>query len=345
MADRDYDVVLFGATGFTGGLTAEYLAEHADPGTRWALAGRRPPSSRMSAAGSAPSTPSCRCSAPTASDPASMRALAESTRVVITTVGPYIKYGEPLVAACAAAGTSYVDLTGEPEFVDLMWLRYHARGRADRGKAGPFAAGSTRSRTTWVRCLRSTSCPRVRRSGSRASSASAPTSPAAPSTPPSTSWAGCGRVRGSPASAARRSRGRRGGTVRTDLGRPHHDDSAGGWAVPSPTIDPQTVARSASALDRYGPDFTYSHYLVVKQPPDRDRPRARGGGGDRARAARADPQPAAEGRQGPRRGSVARAAREGVVQRPDGRLVRRQARRRRGQRRRPGLRRDLEDAF
>ena len=50
---------------------------------------------------------------------------AESTRVVITTVGPYILHGEPLVAACAAAGTDYVDLTGEPEFVDLMWLRYH----------------------------------------------------------------------------------------------------------------------------------------------------------------------------------------------------------------------------
>ena len=58
-------------------------------------------------------------------DPRSLRALAEATKVVITTVGPYIRYGEPLVAACAAAGTDYVDLTGEPEFVDRMWLRYH----------------------------------------------------------------------------------------------------------------------------------------------------------------------------------------------------------------------------
>ena len=58
-------------------------------------------------------------------DPASIRRLAESAKVVITTVGPYIHYGEPLVAACAAAGTDYVDLTGEPEFVDLMWLRHH----------------------------------------------------------------------------------------------------------------------------------------------------------------------------------------------------------------------------
>ena len=51
--------------------------------------------------------------------------MAEATKVVITTVGPYIRYGEPVVAACAAAGTDYVDLTGEPEFVDRMWLGYH----------------------------------------------------------------------------------------------------------------------------------------------------------------------------------------------------------------------------
>ena len=63
-------------------------------------------------------------------DPASIRAVAESAKVVITTVGPYIHYGEPLVEACAEAGTDYVDLTGEPEFVDEMWLRYHERAVA-----------------------------------------------------------------------------------------------------------------------------------------------------------------------------------------------------------------------
>ena len=66
-----------------------------------------------------------------------MRALAETASVVITTVGPYIEYGEPLVAACAEAGTDYVDLTGEPEFVDLMWLRYHERALVGRA-AGPL---------------------------------------------------------------------------------------------------------------------------------------------------------------------------------------------------------------
>ena len=60
-------------------------------------------------------------------DPGSLREIAVATKVVITTVGPYIRYGEPLVAACATAGTDYVDLTGEPEFVDRMWLEHHAR--------------------------------------------------------------------------------------------------------------------------------------------------------------------------------------------------------------------------
>ena len=54
---------------------------------------------------------------------------------MISTVGPYLQYGEPLVAACAAAGTDYVDLTGESEFVDLMYLRYHAAARGERRAA------------------------------------------------------------------------------------------------------------------------------------------------------------------------------------------------------------------
>ena len=66
--------------------------------------------------------------------------MAESTRVVITTVGPYINYGEPLVAACAEAGTDYTDLTGEPEFVDLMYVRHHARA-AETGARIVHACG------------------------------------------------------------------------------------------------------------------------------------------------------------------------------------------------------------
>src|SRR5437763_3863346 len=122
---RQHDVVLFGATGFTGGLTAEYLAANAGPETRWALAGRNQQKlegvvQRLGAEHSDVALLQADIG-----DRELVRRLAEATKVVITTVGPYINYGEPLVAACAAAGTDYVDLTGEPEFVDLMWLRYH----------------------------------------------------------------------------------------------------------------------------------------------------------------------------------------------------------------------------
>ncbi|HWD73780.1 MAG TPA: saccharopine dehydrogenase NADP-binding domain-containing protein, partial [Solirubrobacteraceae bacterium] len=126
MADRQYDVVVFGATGFTGALTAEYLSIHADEGTRWALAGRSRQKLEDVRRRLGPPSAELPLIEADVNDPASMRALAESTKVVITTVGPYINYGEPVVAACAAAGTDYVDLTGEPEFVDLMWLRHHA---------------------------------------------------------------------------------------------------------------------------------------------------------------------------------------------------------------------------
>ena len=106
MSDRAHDIVLFGATGFTGGLTAEYLARDAGD-ARVALAGRN----RAKLEGLDSGLPLLHADA---QEPDSLREMAESSRVVITTVGPYVTYGEPLVAACAEAGTDYVDLTGEP---------------------------------------------------------------------------------------------------------------------------------------------------------------------------------------------------------------------------------------
>ena len=129
MAEKQYDLVLFGATGFTGGLTAEYLAANAPEDLRWALVGRNPAkleAVRSRLAATSPAAPSPDLVEADAADRAALAKVAESTRVVITTVGPYALYGEPLVAACAAAGTDYVDLTGEPEFVDRMWCEHHA---------------------------------------------------------------------------------------------------------------------------------------------------------------------------------------------------------------------------
>lgn len=117
-ADRTrlYDIVVYGATGFVGRLTADYLARHAPEGTVVALAGRS--ASRVEAVRR--TLPSAAAQWPIveadAADEEALRALAESTRVVITTVGPYAKFGLPLAAACAVAGTDYVDLTGEVLF-------------------------------------------------------------------------------------------------------------------------------------------------------------------------------------------------------------------------------------
>ena len=121
---RDYDIALFGATGFVGELTADYLAQHAPAQARIAIAGRN--AAKLEALKTRLGRPELGVLVADVEDAASITALAQAARVVISTVGPYLHYGEPLVAACAAAGTDYVDLTGEPEFVDLMYLRYHA---------------------------------------------------------------------------------------------------------------------------------------------------------------------------------------------------------------------------
>jgi short subunit dehydrogenase-like uncharacterized protein len=123
-ADRDLDVVVFGATGFVGKLTAEYLAEHAPDGVKVGLAGRSEEKLARVKADLGKDWPTIVADS---SDPESMKALAERCRVVATTVGPYRKYGMPLVEACAAAGTDYIDLTGEPLFIRESIDRCHAR--------------------------------------------------------------------------------------------------------------------------------------------------------------------------------------------------------------------------
>ncbi len=115
--DRAHDIVLFGATGFVGRLVARYLAEHAPAGTRIAIAGRsrgRLLAVRNELGGRAAEWPLIVADS---QDSAAMRALAGETRVVATTVGPYAKYGMPLLGACASAGTHYADLTGEVLFI------------------------------------------------------------------------------------------------------------------------------------------------------------------------------------------------------------------------------------
>jgi short subunit dehydrogenase-like uncharacterized protein len=128
--ERDLDIVVFGATGFVGRLVAGHLAEHAPAGVRIGLAGRsteKLDAVRAALGGTAADWPLLLSDA---GDRASMDALAASTHVVISTVGPYLRYGMPLVEACAAAGTDYVDLTGEVLFVRDTLARCADQARA-----------------------------------------------------------------------------------------------------------------------------------------------------------------------------------------------------------------------
>ena len=123
-AQREYDLVLYGATGFVGKLTAGYLA-YAGGAARIALAGRS--AERVTAVRDTlgPAAQDWPVIVADASVPSTLDAMAAQTRVVITTVGPYLRYGMPLVAACAAAGTDYADLTGEAMFVRNSIDLYH----------------------------------------------------------------------------------------------------------------------------------------------------------------------------------------------------------------------------
>ena len=129
-ADAEFDIVVYGATGFTGRLVAEHLAQRygVDGEVRWAMAGRS--ADKLAAVrdeiGAPKDTPLIVADA---DDPASLKAMVERTKAVLTTVGPYQLYGSPLVAACVAAGTDCLDLSGEPNWMHQMIGEHHEAAR------------------------------------------------------------------------------------------------------------------------------------------------------------------------------------------------------------------------
>jgi short subunit dehydrogenase-like uncharacterized protein len=267
VAERQYDLALFGATGFTGGLTAEYLAANAPEGLNWALVGRnrgKLEAVRARLASASPDAPVPDLIEADAADRAALNGVAESARVVITTVGPYALYGEPIVAACAAAGTDYVDLTGEPEFVDRMWLAHHAEAQ--------------RTGARLVHCCGFDSIPHdlgayltvqqlpegvpLKVDGYVRSDASFSGGTY------HSAINGFARARQTIGAAKERRRGEPrppGREIHSASPGIRHDDELGGWIVPLPTIDGGIVRRSAAGLDRYGPNFTYGHHMVAKR--------------------------------------------------------------------------------
>lgn len=269
---RNYDIILFGATGFTGRLTARYLATQKQP-LRWAIAGRdhhKLQAVRDSLARDGKYLPDILLADSAASD--SLAALARQTRVIITTVGPYLQYGEPLVAACVSEKTDYVDLTGEPEFVNRMRARFHAKAlekgirivhccgfdsiphdlgvyytlRLLQDRLGSDALASARvevvgtvkahgdfSGGTWQSAVNAMS-----RAGEHLREQRA--------------------LRGK----HKVGNGRKIGGGKTRIRRSGND-----WTAPLPTIDPQIVLTSARALPFYGREFHYSHQVAVGSLP------------------------------------------------------------------------------
>ena len=136
---REFDIVLYGATGFVGKLTAEYLAR-AGGDARIALAGRSTERVRAVRGTLGESAQSWPVVAADAASPSTLNEMAARTRVVVTTVGPYTRYGLPLVAACAGAGTDYADLTGEPPFIRSSIDLYHKQA-VDTGARIVHACG------------------------------------------------------------------------------------------------------------------------------------------------------------------------------------------------------------
>ncbi len=122
---RDLDIVVFGATGFVGKLLAAHLADAAPEGVTVGLAGRSADKLAQVRAGLAPRAADWPLVVADVEDVASLQAMVGRARVVATTVGPYARYGLPLVEACAAAGTDYVDLTGEVLFMRQSIDRFH----------------------------------------------------------------------------------------------------------------------------------------------------------------------------------------------------------------------------
>jgi len=259
---RAFDIVLLGATGFTGELIAGYLADHAPSAVRIGLAGRT--TAKLEAVRDRTGG-EMELVTVDATDPAAMRSLTSRTRVLITTVGPYVVHGDPVVAACADTGTDYLDLTGEPEFADLTYLRHHARAVSTGARlihacgfdSVPHDLGAQFTVDHLPEGVPVSVRGYVRMQGTFSGGTAA------------SALEIMGRM--SQGRAVHKVRRQvepepEGRTVTIDTGKVGRDPTTGWWVAPMPTIDPLIVAESARQLPRYGPDFHYSHNWAGTSP-------------------------------------------------------------------------------
>lgn len=255
---RPYDLVVFGATGFTGRLVARHLASAAPDTVRWAIAGRNRGkllALKAELIACAPRFESVDIVVADIADAPTLRRLAQGTRAVLNTAGPFNRHGEPVVRACVESGTDYLDLSGEAAFVDRIERAYAETARrngvrlvpccgfeaviADLGVLftlqhmpidgpvavrgyvklnGQLSGGSQQTALLAMRDLRRARLP-------------------AP-----------------PIDTRRRVR-----ELRPTLG---WRSALRGWVLPMTMIDQDIVLRSAASLPAYGQDFGYAHHIV-----------------------------------------------------------------------------------
>lgn len=269
---RNYDIILFGATGFTGQLTAHYLATQAQP-LRWAIAGRdhaRLKAVRDQLIADGKYLPDILLADSAAPD--SLAALARQTRVMITTVGPYLQHGEPLVAACVSEKTDYVDLTGEPEFVNRMRARFHAKAE-EKG-------------IRIVHCCGFDSIPhdlgvyytlRLLQDRLGSDALAGATVDVVGTVKAHGDFSGGTWQSAINAMAragehmrelrAQRAKGSAGNGRKVSGGKTRLRRNGSDWTAPLPTIDPQIVLTTARSLPFYGQRFHYSHQVAVGSLP------------------------------------------------------------------------------
>ncbi len=266
---------MVGATGVAGARTAEHLALAAPPGSRLAIAARS--GSRLDALrdrlhATRGAGVEIAIVALDVADERAVTALAASTRLLASAVGPYLELGEPLVAACARAGTDYVDLAGESEFIDRMYLRHHEQARLTGARlvhgcgfesaAQDLGALFTVGRLPEGVPLRVEALVRLDLRGFRELAGRFST----------------GSLRSALVIMARRRQARRARSERRPResktgGRgpralrslPRYERELSTWALPGSGLDTRTVLRSAASIDRYGPEFVYRQQIAVER--------------------------------------------------------------------------------
>ena len=266
MGNRQYDVVILGATGFTGGLVADYFAANVEPGKiRWAIAGRSVDKLEAVKIRLLHQYPDCKSVGVIVCDTNQLKSVEKmtaQTKMIVTTVGPFALYGANVVKACVKTGTHYCDITGEPEFVKQMVRDYDAAARekgiyithccgfdsipADAGTyftAMQLPANETKQIKGFVTTNAAFS------GGTYASAIHA--------------MSGIGKSVGEKPESSEKQ------TAKQALPEwPYYEKTWKKWAVPMPVIDPWIVRRTAKSRPQvFGSGFSYAQYLALPDLP------------------------------------------------------------------------------